>query len=222
MMILLEGVLAAEDVARVVRGLDAAPWQDGRATAGRAARAVKQNQQAVGDDPDVQSLGRFVTDALRRHPLFDLAVRPRRMSRLLFSRYSSGETYGPHTDDALMGEPPFRSDVAFTLFLADPASYQGGALTISTPLGDQAIRLAAGDAVIYSAGTVHWVAPVTDGVRLAAVGWAQSFVRDPAQRELLFDLATARARCAEAGLARETLLLLDRTQSNLLRMWAEP
>lgn len=222
MMVLLEGVLGPEDVDRVTRGLEAAPWQDGRATAGRAAREVKRNQQAVGDDPEVQALGRFVTDALRRHPLFDLAVRPQRISRLLFSRYTGGEAYGAHTDDALMGEPPLRSDVAFTLFLADPAAYEGGALTVSTALGEQAIRLAAGDAVIYPAGTVHWVAPVTAGARLAAVGWAQSLVRDPAQRDLLFDLANARAECAAAGLPRETMLLLDRTQSNLLRMWVEP
>jgi PKHD-type hydroxylase len=220
MMILLEEVLGADDVARVCGRLDAAPWRDGKATAGAAARAVKRNRQADGDSPDVQALSRFVTDALRRHPLFDLAVRPARLSRLLFSRYEDGETYGPHTDDALMNG--LRSDVAFTLFLSDPASYEGGALTVSTPLGEQAIKLKAGDAVAYPAGTVHWVAPVTAGVRVAAVGWAQSVIRDPVQRELLFDLARARSQCADAGVARETILLLDRTQSNLLRMWAEP
>jgi PKHD-type hydroxylase len=221
MMILLEGVLDGEDVARVRRGLDAAPWQDGKATAGQAARAVKRNRQTVPDNPDVEALGTFVTEALRRHPLFDLAARPRRVSRLLFSRYEGGETYGPHTDDAMMGSPPLRSDLAFTVFLADPASYDGGALTVTTPLGDQAIKLAAGNAVLYPAGTVHYVAPVTSGVRFATVGWVQSLVRDPTQRELLFDLSTARAQCAQAGVARETLLLIEKTQSNLLRMWGE-
>ena len=219
MMILLEAVLAAEDGARVRRGLDAAPWKDGRATAGPAARPVKQNHQAAGDAPEVEALGAFVVAALRRHPLFDIATRPRAISRPLFSRYEAGETYGPHTDDALMGDPPLRSDIAFTLFLSDPATYEGGALTVTTPLGDQAIKLNAGDAVLYPAGTVHHVAPVTSGMRLACVGWVQSLVRDPARREVLFDLATARAQCA-AG-ARETLLLLDKAQSNLLRMWAE-
>lgn len=222
MMILLEAVLAPEDIERVKTGLAAAPWRDGATTAGAAARPVKRNRQAAGDDPGVEALGAFVTAALRRHPLFDLAARPRRLSRLLFSRYEGGEEYGAHTDDALMGEPLLRSDVAFTVFLSDPATYEGGALTVSSPLGEQAIKLNAGDAVVYGAGTVHHVAPVTSGVRLAAVGWAQSLVRDAGQRELLFDLATARAQCAGAGVARETLLLLDRTHSNLLRMWAEP
>jgi len=220
-MILLEGVLAAEDVARVRRDLESAPWADGAKTAGAAARPVKHNRQAAGDDPQVQALGEFVTAALRRRPTFELAARPRRLSRLLFSRYEAGDTYGAHTDDALMGDPPLRTDLAFTIFLSDPESYDGGGLTISTPLGEQAIKLSAGDAVLYQAGTIHHVAPVTRGVRLACVGWVQSLVRDPAQRELLFDLATARAQCAGAA-ARETLLLLDRTQSNLLRMWAEP
>jgi PKHD-type hydroxylase len=219
MMILLEGVLPAEDVARVVTGLERAPWRDGRTTAGAAARAVKNNLQAAGDDPDVAALARFVEAALRRHPLFDLAVRPAQLSRLMFSRYEPGAAYGPHTDDALMAG--LRSDIAFTVFLADPASYAGGELVVTTPLGDQAVKLNAGDAVIYPAGTIHQVAPVTEGARLACVGWAQSLVRDPARRELLFDLATARAQCAAAGAARETLLLLDRTQSNLLRMWAD-
>ncbi len=221
MMILLEGVLDAEDVARVRRGLDAAPWQDGKATAGAAARPVKRNQQAVSDNPDVEALGVFVTAALRRHPLFDVAARPLRISRLLFSRYEGGETYGAHTDDAMMGDPPLRSDLAFTLFLADTATYEGGALTVTTPLGEQAIRLSAGDAVLYPAGTVHHVAPVTSGARLACVGWVQSQVRDPGQRELLFDLETARAKCAQAGVGRETLLLIEKTQANLLRMWGE-
>lgn len=220
-MILLEGVLAAEDVDRVRRDLEAAPWRDGAATAGGAARAVKHNRQAAGNDPGVAALGDFVTAALRRHPTFELAARPLRLSRLLFSRYEGGETYGDHTDDALMGEPPLRSDLAFTVFLSAPESYEGGALTVSTPLGEQAIKLSAGDAVLYHSGTIHRVAPVTAGMRLACVGWVQSLVRDAAQRDLLFDLATARAQCA-GKIARETLLLLDRTQSNLLRMWAEP
>lgn len=220
-MILLEGVLAAEDVARVRRDLDAAPWIDGKTTAGPAAREVKQNRQAVGDDPLVQAIEKFVLEAIHRHRLFTVAARPRRLSRLLFSSYEGGETYGLHTDDALMGAALLRSDLAFTLFLTDPETYEGGALTVTSPLGDQAIKLAAGDMVLYPAGSIHAVAPVTSGRRLACVGWIQCTVRDAAQRELLFDLANARALFARGEVNRESLLLLDRAQSNLLRMWAE-
>jgi PKHD-type hydroxylase len=221
MMVLLQEVLAPEDVARVIRDLDAAPWVDGKTTAGPAARDVKQNRQAVGNDEGVQALEKFVLDALYRHPMFVTAARPRRLSRLLFSSYEGGETYGFHTDDALMGAQLLRSDLAFTLFLSDPGSYEGGALTVTSPLGDQAIKLAAGDMVLYAAGNIHAVAPVTSGRRVACVGWIQSVVRDPAQRELLFDLANARAMMARGEVNRESLLLMDRAQSNLLRMWAE-
>lgn len=221
MMILLEGVLPPEDVARITRELDAATWRDGKTTAGAVAREVKKNRQAAGDDPTVQALERFVTDALHRHPLFRPAARPKRISRLLFSSYEGGETYGLHTDDALMGDPPLRSDLAFTLFLAAPETYEGGALSVTTALGEQNLRLNAGDMVLYPAGTIHEVTPVTNGRRLACVGWIQSHVRDPNQRELLFDLANARVLAAREGASRETLLLMDRAQSNLLRMWAE-
>lgn len=221
MMILLEGVLAAEDVARVVADLDAATWRDGKTTAGATAREVKRNRQAAGDDPRVQALETFVRDALYRHPLFRMAARPKRLSRLLFSSYEGGETYGLHTDDALMGDPPLRSDLAFTLFLAAPDAYEGGALAVTTPLGEQSFKLAAGDMVLYPAGSIHGVTPVTSGKRLACVGWIESHVRDAGQRELLFDLARARVQAAQDGASRETLLLMDRVQSNLLRMWAE-
>ncbi|MDZ4777950.1 MAG: Fe2+-dependent dioxygenase [Alphaproteobacteria bacterium] len=221
MMLLLQGVLAPEDVARILRDLDAAPWVDGKTTAGPTARDVKKNRQAVGSDEGVQALEKFVLDALHRHPLFVTAARPKRISRLLFSSYEGGETYGFHTDDALMGATLLRSDLAFTLFLSDPATYEGGALTVATPLGDQAIKLAAGDMVLYAAGSIHAVSPVTSGRRMACVGWIQSVVRDPAQRELLFDLANARAMFARGEVNRDSLLLMDRAQSNLLRMWAD-
>jgi PKHD-type hydroxylase len=221
MLVLIEDVLPPEDVARLAQDLAQAPWRDGKLTAGATARAVKANEQAAGDDGRVQGLTRFVADALWRHPAFMLAARPKRLSRLLFSRYTAGMAYGPHTDDALMGPPGdrLRADVAFTLFLAAPETYEGGALEIDTPGGAQSIKLPAGACVIYPAGTIHQVTPVTAGARLACVGWAQSEVRDPAKREVLFDLAQARAKLSGE---RADLLLLDKTASALLRMWAEP
>lgn len=222
MSLILQEVLAAEDLARVRAELADLAWSSGKRTAGAAARGVKENLQTDGTDPRVKELERFVADALRRHPLFEIAARPARMSRLLFSRYEPGMTYGAHTDDALMGvgEDKLRTDLAFTVFLADRASYDGGELVVDSALGEQAIGLNAGDAILYSAGSIHHVAPVTRGVRLAAVGWVQSFVPDITQRETLFDLSVTRARLAEAGVAREDMLRLDKSISNLLRMWA--
>jgi len=222
MSLILQEVLAAEDVARVRAELSEIAFVSGKRTAGAAARGEKENLQADGSDPRAKELERFVVDALYRHPLFEIAARPARLSRLLFSRYEPGMTYGAHTDDALMGrgEDKLRTDLAFTIFLADASSYEGGELVVESALGEQGIKLEAGDAILYSAGSIHHVAPVTSGARLAAVGWIQSFVADITQRETLFDLSVARGRLAEAGVTREELLRLDKSISNLLRMWA--
>ena len=222
MSLILQGVLAPEDLERVRKELDELAWSSGKRTAGAAARGVKQNLQADGGDARAQALERFVREALYRHPMFEFAARPARVTRLMFSRYEAGMAYGAHTDDALMGPEgdQIRTDLAFTIFLAERARYEGGALVVESALGAQEIALEAGDAILYPAGSIHHVAPVTRGVRLAAVGWVQSHVPDAGQREVLFDLSVTRERLAEAGVARADLLPLDKSISNLLRMWA--
>jgi PKHD-type hydroxylase len=222
MSVILQQVLGPDDLGRVQAELAELSWVSGKRTAGAAARGVKENLQADGSLPRVKELERFVVEALRRHPLFEIAARPARISRLLFSRYEPGMTYGAHTDDALMGkgDDKLRTDLAFTIFLAARESYEGGALVIESALGEQSVKLEVGDAILYPAGSIHHVAPVASGVRLAAVGWLQSFVSDASQREILFDLAVTRTRLAQTSVAREDLLTLDKSISNLLRMWA--
>lgn len=220
-MLTLAQVLTAEDVARIRDGLAKVAFQDGKATAGPVARKVKQNRQAVGADPGAEPLRRFVRDALMRHPVFTAYARPAAWSRIMFSRYGPGDAYGLHTDDAFMvceGGQRLRTDMSFTLFLSDPATYEGGALMLEGLDGEREHRLAAGDAVIYSTGQLHQVTPVTRGERLAAVGWLESLVRRHDQRELLFDLE--RVRAATPG--GETRLLLDKSIGALLRQWGEP
>ena len=219
-MIVLSDVLSPDDVERVRTGLGKAPFRDGRATAGSAARKVKDNLQARGDDATVQALARFVRDALERHPVFHPLVRPARWSNLIFSRYSGGQQYGLHTDDASMrGEDGerMRTDLSFTLFLSDPETYEGGALLLDDLDGEREFRPAPGSAVIYQTGRLHRVTPVTSGERTAAVGWIQSLVRRQDQREILFDLERVRWAVPEG----EARLLADKTIGNLLRMWAD-
>jgi PKHD-type hydroxylase len=222
MSVILQHVLEGEDLARVREELAALSWRPGKRTAGAAAAGVKENLQANAADPRTQALERFVADALARHPLFEIAARPARLSAVMFSRYEPGMTYGAHTDDALMGSgvDKLRTDLAFTLFLSDRETYEGGALVVESALGEQAFALEAGDAILYPAGSIHRVAPVERGVRYAAVGWVQSFIAEAAQRELLFDLSVTRARLGEAGVGREHLLGLDKSISNLLRLWS--
>ncbi len=197
------------------------PVQDGRATAGWAARGAKRNRQLDPADPGVAALRARVLAAVASHPMLQRYARPARLGEPLLSLYGVGDGYGPHVDDALMGDPPLRTDLAWTLFLSEPGSYDGGELVIESPQGETPVKLPAGSLVVYDCGALHRVTPVTLGERLACVGWIQSRVRDGRQRELLFTLDQARrALHAREGDSAE-FLQLSQVHSQLLRMWAD-
>src|SRR5207237_5053250 len=103
----------------------------------------------------------------------------------------------------------------------EPASYEGGELVIESAAGEDPVKLAAGSLIVYPATSLHRVTDVTRGVRLAAVGWARSFIRDPARRELLFDLDTARRGIFARGGQSAEFDLVSKSLANLMRMWAE-
>ena len=218
MILAIADVLTAADVEEVRSGLATAPFVDGRTSAGWSARLVKSNLQA-SPAPEVERLRALVETRLRDHPVFALATRPKTILGPLFSRYQPGHAYGAHVDDALMGG--IRSDVSFTLFLSDPASYGGGELVIDSTAGEEAFKLAPGSVITYPATTLHRVAPVTSGERLAAAGWVRSFIRDAGRRELLFDLDTARRRIFDREGKTAEGDLLAKCAANLLRQWCE-
>ena len=150
-------------------------------------------------------------------PLVQAAAFPRRIHGLLFSRSGAGEGYGRHVDNAWMGGG--RSDLSFSLFLSEPEAYAGGALVLETPAGEESFRLPAGHALVYPSTLLHRVEPVTAGERLVAVGWIESRIRHADQRELLFELDTAR-RCLFARHGKDEIFdLVSRSYSNLLRRW---
>jgi PKHD-type hydroxylase len=219
MQIVIGDVLNSSELAAVRDALTHARFVDGKDTAGFAARRVKDNRQADAGDRSLDAIRAMVAKRVIDNDLFRIAVRPKQLSSLLFSRYEPGMEYGSHVDDALMAG--MRTDVAFTLFLEDPADYDGGELVIESAGGDDAIKLPAGTMIAYPATTLHRVAQVTRGRRHVAAGWARSFVRDAAQRELLFDLDTARRTIfARDGKSAE-FDLLSKSLANLMRMWAD-
>jgi PKHD-type hydroxylase len=218
MIVAVADVLSAADVEAVRAGLAGATFVDGKTTGGWSARLVKSNLQAR-PDVGIDRLRELVEARLLEHSVFALATRPKAIIGPLFSRYQPGHAYGTHVDDALIAGQ--RTDVSFTLFLSDPATYEGGELIIDTPSGHEAFRLAAGSIVTYPATTLHRVAPVVRGQRLAAVGWVRSYLRDPAQRELLFDLETARRRLFEREGKTEEADLLAKCAANLMRLWCD-
>ena len=219
MLIQIASVLDGATLAETQKTLNTLSFEDGKATAGWSARLVKSNEQVPRGDGPGDAFKQKLSETIAANEVFQLAVRPKLISPLTLSRYRPGMSYGSHVDDALMGG--MRSDVSFTLFLSDPAEYDGGELIIESASGEEDIKPPAGAMVCYPSGSLHRVAPVTRGERHAAVGWVRSFLRSSEQRELLFDLETARRTLfAREGKSRE-FDLLAKCSANLLRLWSE-
>lgn len=222
-MLQIPEVLDAEQLASVRRVLEDAEFVDGRLTAGEAASQVKQNEELARDASVRDKLAQAVMAALHQQPAFEYGVLPYRASTPIVARYGSGMTYGDHVDDPVMGAGPqrYRSDVSVTLFLSGPEEYEGGELVIHTSYGTNEVKLPAGYAVAYPSSSLHRVTEVTRGQRLVALTWVQSMVRDPARRELLWNLYQARQHLLDEAPEAEAAKRVDVSYVNLLRMWSE-
>lgn len=192
---------------------------DGKTTAGGSARNVKDNVQANPAHAAVASAIGLIEKRLISNQAVKTAVYPDKFAKTIISRYERGMRYGQHIDESTINQT--RVDVAFTLFLSNPDSYEGGELEIMKSDGRDSIKLNAGDAYIYSANTIHQVLPVTSGVRLAAVGWLRSRVRLEHQREMLHDLSSALAEMPIEKDSLATRLKLLKVRGNLERLWCD-
>jgi PKHD-type hydroxylase len=226
MLIPVEGVLGKAEVAQFRERLERAEWQDGQHTAGTLAVAVKRNLQLEDGVEPAVSLGHHVLRRLAVHAPFISAALPNRIYPPKFNCYRDGGTYGAHVDSALMQVPgtplTVRSDLSATLFLSEPDEYDGGELEIEDTFGIQAVKLAAGDLVLYPSSSLHRVTPVTRGARFASFFWIQSHVADEGARTLLYDLDQA-IQGLHGTLAPDDaqLLRLTGVYHNLLRRWAQ-
>lgn len=224
MLLHIPNVLTGGQVADFRRKLDAADWTDGRETVGSLGAQVKRNLQLPDTSPLKRELGEILLVALAKHPLFFSAALPLKYLPPRFNRYADGGEYGFHVDGAVMnlshGEQ-LRSDISCTLFLAEPDEYDGGELIVSDTYGEHEVKLPAGDAIVYPSSSLHRVAPVTRGARIASFFWVQSMVRDDASRCLLFELDASIERLRGSGADAEAVLQLTGVYHNLLRRWAE-
>jgi PKHD-type hydroxylase len=219
MIMVIADIIPRDQVAALRARILALQFQDGGATAGWHAKLVKKNLQADRSDPAYAALNKQVTELITTNTIFRMAVRPKSMTPLLFSRYLDSMTYGAHVDDAtLMG---LRSDVSFTLALADPNDYDGGELVMETTAGDQGFKLQPGHMIIYPSTTLHRVEPVTRGERVSAVGWIQSQVRDAHKREILYDIEIARRGIFDQQGKTREFDLMSKASANLLRLWTD-
>jgi len=218
-------VLAPEQLREARTILEAAEWVDGKITAGHQSARAKDNQQVREDSPAARQLGDMIVAALERNPRFVSAALPLKVFPPLFNRYSGGQSFGLHVDNAVRmirgTSHRVRTDLSATLFLTEPSEYDGGELVVEDTYGAHSVRLPAGHMVLYPASSLHRVNPVTRGSRIASFFWVQSMVREDAQRALLFDMDAAIQRLMQEAPDHPSALQLTGVYHNLLRMWAE-
>lgn len=226
MLIEIPKLLTAETAGQFHDSLMQADWADGRATAGYLSTRVKNNAQLPELHPLAIQLGQTIREALQRNTQFHAAALPLKIVPPLFNRYAGGQAYGSHVDGGIRpvagSSERVRTDLSATLFLSDPAGYDGGELTIEDMFGQRSVKLQAGDLVLYPSTSVHRVMPVTRGVRLASFFWIQSMVRDNERRALLYELDAIVQKLGGAGSAQhDEALRLAGVYHNLLRFWAD-
>ncbi len=225
MMLHIPAVLSRAQVDAIRVQLAAAEWVDGAATAGPMAAGIKRNLQLPVEAPAALQLAEQITAALARHPLFMSAVLPKHILPPRFNRYEGGGTYGNHVDNAVQSDSvrrvSVRTDVSTTVFLSDPQEYEGGELIIEDGYSQRVVKLAAGDAIVYPATSLHRVEPVSKGTRFASFLWTQSMVRDAWQRQMLFDLDMTIIKLRQKHGNTPEALAFTNHYHNLLRQWSD-
>lgn len=223
MLVTIPEVLNKEDIGVIADLMATANFREGATTAGSEARRVKNNHEMFISEIETQRLNNLVMGKLVRNPDYIAAAFAARIAAPIYAKYTEGMYYGNHIDDPVMGPPNqrYRSDMSVTIFLNEPEAYDGGELVISTTFGEQKVKLNAGDAVLYPSSSTHRVAEVTRGERIVAVTWLQSTVRDPAKREILYNLAQARETMIKTAAGTKELEQVSNSYVNLLRMWSD-
>lgn len=225
MLLHIPNVLDPATLVRCAELLNQADWTDGRVTAGSQAATVKNNLQLPEASPVAQQLRAIALEALSKNPAFFSAALPKRIYPPLFNRYGGeANSFGNHVDNAIRTHPAsarhVRTDLSFTLFLNDPADYDGGELIIEDGMGGRAVKLPAGHLILYPSYSVHRVEAVTRGARLACFSWLESMVREPQQRALLHELDMGIVALRDERGETDTAVRLTSCYHNLMRMWA--
>jgi PKHD-type hydroxylase len=226
MLLHLPNVLTPEELSQAQALLAQAPWTDGRKGAGELARQVKNNEQLDHDCDAARAVRSIVLGALDRNTTFFSAALPKKVFPPRLNRYAGHSNfYGNHIDGAVRYVPGsgerLRTDVSCTLFLSNPADYDGGELCIADTYGEQAIKLPAGHMVLYPGTSLHQVRPVTRGERVACFFWCESLVRSDEKRRTLYELDMNLLALRQLHGDNAHTTALTGVYHNLLRQWAD-
>lgn len=217
----LPNLLKEEELAILEQLVQQASFTDGKTTASMAAKEVKNNSQIDTGAEVLNAIQQILNSAIQTSPYFNVVAQPKRVCPFIISKYEPGQHYGWHVDSPLMGDPMLRTDMAMTIFLSDPNSYEGGELLIQTSFGPVPLKPAKGDAILYPCQFLHCVNEVKKGERLAAVTWIQSNIQSTEQRQILFELNQVQALIQQKDKHSPEANQLLQTYSNLFRMWAD-
>jgi PKHD-type hydroxylase len=223
MLVTIPNVLNKEEISVIQDLMATANFHEGITSAGAEAKRVKNNHEMFISEIETQRLNNLVMGRLVQNPDYIAAAFAAKIAAPYYAKYTAGMYYGNHVDDPVMGPPNqrYRSDISLTIFLNEPEAYDGGELVINTPFGEQKVKLNAGDAVLYPSSSTHRVAEVTRGERMVAVTWLQSTVRDPAKREILYNLSQARDVMIQNAAGAKETEQLSNAYMNLVRMWSD-
>ena len=227
----IKNILDAETIRKVFNIIREAKFVDGRISGGTERN--KYNQELFPESETYLDVLRIVEQAVRENPEFNLTAFPRYMTRPIISRYEVGMFYKGHVDKPVMnfmdnnfglmplGNNYVRSDLSMTLFLSDPASYDGGELSFEAPFSNVKVKLDAGSAVVYPTGRRHQVLPVTRGTRYAAIFWIQTLFPVEAHREAVFNAHKLTSLVQNLAPDSKVHALAEENFFNLARMLAE-
>ncbi|HUN27136.1 MAG TPA: Fe2+-dependent dioxygenase [Steroidobacteraceae bacterium] len=219
MFLRIEQLLTAAEVQAIAELARQTKFLSGRAS--NPHNATKNNVIQDPADPTGQKASQLALAAIQRNEQARLFALPKRMAVPQLLKYGPGMNYGAHVDAAFMnvGAQPLRSDVSCTIFVSDPADYEGGELAIS--LGSETVRIRgkAGDAVFYPSTTLHEVAPISSGERLVLITFIESQIPAGEHRDLIYTLNEVRAL---EGLKMDwrNRMHLEYVIANLQRMWS--
>ena len=225
MLLPIPSLLSPEQVVHARQILDQADWVDGKVTAGHQSARAKDNMQIPENHPAAREVGEMILSALGQNALFISAALPAHVFPPLFNRYSGGQAFGTHVDNAIRqvsgSGHRIRTDLSATLFLTAPEEYDGGELVVEDTYGTHQVKLPAGHLILYPSTSLHHVRPVTRGARLCSFFWIQSMIRDDGERTLLFDLDAAIQRLNQENQSQPVAVQLTGVYHNLVRRWAE-
>jgi PKHD-type hydroxylase len=221
MLLRVPNLLRPDQIAALRERIDSVPLQDGGRT---GHRDLKRNLQLTGDMPGARPILDEIYRVLAGCQQLAAFALPRKFT-IMVNRYEPGMYYQLHADAALMGNPgdpnPIRTDLSFTLVLSDPSEYDGGEFHLRTGYGETTLKEPAGTLISYPSNMPHRVEPISRGVRVCAVGWIQSLIRDLEQRKILMQIAQLHAQVTGGDVKHKYDQSFGQVRESLLRLWSE-